>query len=99
VGSLVPILAKGFGVKLNLDAMKSDSSSPLAKLFSESTGRFVVITSDPEAVVSKAYSRGIETSAIGKVTKASYSLELDGLTIDLSEEIDRRNRLLYEVMG
>ena len=36
---------------------------------------------------------------IGEVTKASYSLELDGLTIDLTEEIDRRNRLLYEVMG
>jgi len=99
VGSLVPVLAKGFGVKLNLDAMKSDSSSPLAKLFSESTGRFVVITSDPEAVVRKAYSRGVEASVIGEVTEASYSLELDGLTIDLTEELDRRNRLLYEVMG
>ncbi len=56
----------------------------------------MVITSDPEAVVRKAYSRGVEASVIGEVTKASYSLELDGLTIDLTEEIDRRNRLLYE---
>ncbi len=99
VGALVPILAKGFGVSLNLSALKSDTDSVVAKLFSESTGRFLVITDDPDSVISKAYSKGIEASIIGRVNGESYTLEFDGSKLDLSKEMERRNRLLYEVMG
>ncbi|MGC9105903.1 MAG: phosphoribosylformylglycinamidine synthase subunit PurL [Thermoprotei archaeon] len=99
VGALVPILAKGLGIFLNLNAVKSDTDSVVAKLFSESTGRFVVITDDPDSVISKAYSKGIEASAIGRVNGESYTLEFDWNRLDLSKEMERRNRLLYEVMG
>jgi phosphoribosylformylglycinamidine synthase len=71
----------------------------VAKLFSESTGRFLVITDDPDSVISKAYSKGIEASIIGRVNKESYTLEFDGNRLDLAKEMKRRNRLLYEVMG
>ena len=99
LGALVPVISKGFAVDLRSEAILSETTSILAKLFSESTGRFVIITQDPEGVVARAQRKGLYASAIGEVKPGSYQLILDGKLIDLTREAELREKMLYEVMG
>jgi len=99
VGSILPVLSKGFGVVINSHNIRADTDSLLSKLFSESAGRFIVLTNDPEKILNTSQKLGIISSVIGKTTSRSYSIEIDGEVFDVSAEIDNYYNYLERVMS
>ncbi|AWR94760.2 phosphoribosylformylglycinamidine synthase subunit PurL [Acidianus brierleyi] len=86
IGSLMPILAYGYTV--SIDTSKIIGTEDIyAKLFSENSGRFVFITSDPFSISDLAKKKGMIASTIGKVRKGNY-LEIDSLKFNISHIID-----------
>ncbi|MCY0860738.1 MAG: phosphoribosylformylglycinamidine synthase subunit PurL [Sulfolobaceae archaeon] len=101
VGALLPIIAKGFGVSIRTRAIPSDDEDILAKLFSESGARFVLLAEEESVKWLEENAKGIYVSKIGRVTKEQKVLELDNeKRIDLSKEIDNYYyNYLEEVMS
>jgi len=97
VGALFSILVKGMGVEINLGRISSDSDDWIPKLFSENSGRFIILTSDPEAISKK--SKGIYVSVIGKVTRNQNVLKIDDKEINLEKQILNYYNYLDEVMS
>ncbi len=66
--------AGGFGMRLNIDSIKvngasTDTDSTLARLFSESTTRFIVEVASAQQVEFEAAMQGVEISLLGAVTE------------------------------
>ncbi|MEM0373482.1 MAG: phosphoribosylformylglycinamidine synthase subunit PurL [Sulfolobaceae archaeon] len=99
IGAILPILAKGFGVKINTYNIRADTDSILHKLFSESAGRFIVLTSEPDSIIQLSHKFGVVSSVIGKTTTVSYSLNVDDNVFDLTREIENYYNYLELVMS
>ena len=97
IASLFSILVKGMGVEINLSRIPSDSEDWIAKLFSENSGRFIVLTSEPETLSKKA--KGIHVSVIGRVTNNQNILKIDDKEINLEKQISNYYNYLYEVIS
>ncbi|BFH74524.1 phosphoribosylformylglycinamidine synthase subunit PurL [Sulfurisphaera javensis] len=97
IGAIFSILVKGKGVELTLSSIPSDTDDWVPKLFSENSGRFIVLTNDPDYLMRKA--KGIYISVVGKVTKNYGILEIDDKKINLDKEIENYYNYLNEVMS
>jgi len=97
IGSLFSILVKGMGVEINLSGIPSDSEDWVAKLFSENSGRFIVLTSNPESLSKKA--KGIHVSVIGRVTNNQGILKINEKEINLEKQISNYYDYLYKVIS
>jgi len=97
-GSLLPILASGHAVHINTKAVIG-TRDPLSILFSESGGRFLVLTDDPQWFHIQASRKGIVASTIGKVTKGKASLFLDDVELPLEREVERYLNMLEEELS
>lgn len=86
-GALLPILAKGFSVRIS-SSQVIGTSNILGKMFSESGGRFLVLTSDPQWFMYQAGRMGIQASVIGKVTKDGSKLVLDNETFPMDKIVE-----------
>jgi phosphoribosylformylglycinamidine synthase subunit II (EC 6.3.5.3) len=97
VTALFPILIKDFGLEIQTRQIKTDAGDDLlVKLFSESSGRFVVLTDDPEWFIRNK--KGVVASIIGKVNSESHVLKIDGKSLDLSREVENYHHYLYKVI-
>ncbi|WP_054848924.1 phosphoribosylformylglycinamidine synthase subunit PurL [Vulcanisaeta sp. JCM 14467] len=96
VTALFPILVRGFGVEVRSGMIKSDSDDLLVKLFSETSGRFIVLTNEPEWFLGNKL--GVVASVIGKVTRDSGILKIDDRAMDLGREVENYYNYLYRVM-
>ena len=97
VTALFPILIRDFGLEIQTPQIKTDAGDDLlVKLFSESSGRFVVLTDDPEWFIRNK--KGVVASIIGKVNSESHVLKIDGKSLDLSREVENYHHYLYKVM-
>ncbi|GGT86223.1 phosphoribosylformylglycinamidine synthase [Sulfodiicoccus acidiphilus] len=95
LGSLFPLFKEGLGAKIELERVPCDSEDPIVKLFSETSGRFLVVGS--EELVSSAQDQGILASYIGEVADGPV-LNLSGLKVELTELISRQLNYLERVM-
>ncbi|BCS91672.1 phosphoribosylformylglycinamidine synthase subunit PurL [Metallosphaera javensis (ex Sakai et al. 2022)] len=86
-GALLPILTKGFSVKISSSHVVG-TSSVLGKMFSENGGRFLVLTSDPQWFMYQAGRMGIQASAIGKATRDGGKLVLDDETFPMDSVVE-----------
>jgi phosphoribosylformylglycinamidine synthase len=96
--AIFPIIVKGYGVKLNLESIESDTKNDLVRMLSEGSGRFIVVTQDPEKVIQSASSRGILAKVIGEVNDESYTLHLRE-KYDLSKEAEKFVKYLEEMLN
>ncbi|TRM74135.1 phosphoribosylformylglycinamidine synthase subunit PurL, partial [Sulfolobus sp. B5] len=67
--SLFSIVHNGFGVSINDKNVIADTDDLKRILFSESSGRFILLSNDPDWIIRKANSKGIVASVIGNVDK------------------------------
>lgn len=77
----------------------SDTDNVVENLFSESSGRFVILTNEPEWIVEKSRSKGIVASIIGKVNKKTSILTIDNTDYDLKTIVNNYFNFLEEVIG
>ncbi len=98
IGSLFSIIVKGFGVKINLDSIRSDVKSDFVKVFSEGSGRFIVLTDDPMDVIEKGRNKGILAQEIGSVTDETFTMDL-GEKVDLRKEVSNYENYLEEMLN
>ncbi|BCU71397.1 phosphoribosylformylglycinamidine synthase subunit PurL [Stygiolobus caldivivus] len=97
VSALFSILVRGYGVDIRSNGIKADIGDDLlVKLFSESTGRFIVLTKEPEWFLENK--KGVIASVIGKVTKSSGVLKIDDKSLELSKEIDNYYNYFFRVI-
>jgi phosphoribosylformylglycinamidine synthase len=99
VGALVKILASRVGVSINTSAIKATTDNVLEKLFSESTGRFLIISTDVEKLAKMAESMGITYQLIGFTNNNSYTLKLDDKVILLDKEIKDYFKIIEKMMN
>ncbi|NON62803.1 phosphoribosylformylglycinamidine synthase subunit PurL [Acidianus sp. RZ1] len=89
IGSLWPIIVKGYSVSLNIDSIIG-ASRVESKLFSENGGRFILLTQNLEEIISRSRDNGIFSSQIGKVKgREKIGLSLNDKFLDLTEEVDK----------
>lgn len=97
IGSLFSILIKSRGVEVNLSSIPSDTDDWVPKLFSENSGRFILITQDPELISRKT--KGIHVSVIGKVLKGENLLKIGDKIVNLDKQISNYYDYLYKVIS
>ncbi len=98
IGSVFQVIVKGFGVKIDLKAIPSDHNSDFVRMFSEGSGRFIILTDETSNIMERAMSKGIFAREIGEVTKESYTLDV-GEKVDLSKEAERHKKYLEEMLN
>ncbi|MCH4814845.1 MAG: phosphoribosylformylglycinamidine synthase subunit PurL [Saccharolobus sp.] len=97
--SLFNIIVHGYGVEISTKSILSDTDNVVENLFSESSGRFVILTNEPEWIVEKSRSKGIVASIIGKVNKKTSILTIDNTDYDLKTIVNNYFNFLEEVIG
>ncbi len=94
IGALWSIITKGYSVSVSTDAINT-AEDIYSKLFSENSGRFIILTNDAEFFTRLAEKKGTIAKVIGKVSKGS-GIQIDSNYYDLSKEIDIYNNYLEE---
>ncbi|AEB94413.1 MAG: phosphoribosylformylglycinamidine synthase subunit PurL [Metallosphaera sp.] len=95
-GALLPIIVKGYSVKIFSSSIIG-TSSLIGKMFSENGGRFLVITDDPQWFTYQSGRLGIQASIVGKVEKGS-SLWIDNKEFKMDGIIDNYFSYLEKVV-
>lgn len=98
IGALWQVIVKDYSVSLNTASILG-TDDLTAKLFSESGGRFIVLTNEPNWFIERAKKKGSVASIIGKVSKEGRGIYIYSKFLNLEREVDNYYNYLEEVLS